>query len=71
MRDWGVGRDQAAGGAVFVREDKITPHLGALLIRAHGTPGTGFDGVRIPHDPPAQVAACRDLGLTLTYPSCP
>jgi hypothetical protein len=54
---------------VFIRQDVIGAHLGALLIRAiadaHGT--TDLDAVKIPRDLAAQARICRDMGLSLAY----
>ncbi|WP_205717907.1 recombinase family protein [Actinomadura soli] len=55
--------------SVFVREDKIVPHLAALLIRfkAESMSPCSLGDADIPRDVAGQVAMCRELGLTLRY----
>lgn len=52
---------------VFVREDAVTAHLGAFLVRLMARPGVSFEEVEVPRGSAAQVAACRERGLALTY----
>jgi hypothetical protein len=56
-------------GSVFVREDRLLPHLGALLIRVKtgSRPCAALGNVDIPRDVDQQVAVCRRLGLALRY----
>jgi hypothetical protein len=53
--------------SVSVREDKITPHLGAVLVCPLATDRTTFRDLDVPRDCAAQATAVRRLGLTLTY----
>lgn len=55
--------------SVFVREDRLLPHLAALLIRvAIGSrPCEALGNTDIPRDVGQQVAVCRQLGLALRY----
>ncbi|GAB3443895.1 hypothetical protein GCM10027570_12530 [Streptomonospora sediminis] len=52
---------------VFVREDAVTVHLGAFLVRLMGQLGVLFEEVDVRRGSAAQVAACRERGLALTY----
>ncbi len=54
---------------VFIREDKVAEHLGALLIRAvaESQNRSDLDMIEIPRVLAEQVALCRSMGLTLTY----
>ncbi|GAA2406370.1 hypothetical protein GCM10010191_12950 [Actinomadura vinacea] len=55
-----------------VREDAITSHLGAVLIRAIADKAQvetaiPLENVEIPRGEAEQVVLCRRLGLELTY----
>jgi hypothetical protein len=53
--------------SVFVREDRLLPHLPALLIRVKmgSRPCATPRDIDIPRDEGQQAAACRRLGLAL------
>jgi len=53
--------------SVSVREDKITPHLGAALIYTQARDSSALNALDVSRDCAAQVTAIRRLGLTLTY----
>jgi site-specific DNA recombinase len=53
--------------SVSVREDKITPHLGAALICAQARDSRAIPDLDVPRDYATQVTAIRRLSLTLTY----
>ncbi|MEV0407324.1 recombinase family protein [Actinoallomurus sp. NPDC050550] len=58
--------------SLSVREDTITSHLGAVLIRAiaetrQAETIIAFENVEIPRGEAEQAALCRRLGLELTY----
>ncbi|MBF8186383.1 hypothetical protein ITP53_11605 [Nonomuraea sp. K274] len=54
---------------VFIREDKVAEHLGALLIRAVAASQNRSDleMIDVPRALAGQVAMCRSMGLTFTY----
>jgi site-specific DNA recombinase len=53
--------------SVSMREDKITPHLGAALICARSRSEDDLSNLDVPRDHAAQVAVIKRLGLLLTY----
>ncbi|MFI0425171.1 recombinase zinc beta ribbon domain-containing protein [Spongiactinospora sp. 9N601] len=55
--------------SVFVREDTVAGHLGALLIRAVAvSQGRGdVEGIDAPRGLAEQAALCRSLALMITY----
>jgi DNA invertase Pin-like site-specific DNA recombinase len=55
--------------SVFVREDRLLPHLAALLIRVKigSRPIAALGNIDVPKDVGLQVAVCRRLGLALRY----
>jgi DNA invertase Pin-like site-specific DNA recombinase len=55
--------------SVFVREDRLLPHLAALLIRVKTGfhPCAALGNIDIPSDVCQQAAVCRRLGLALRY----
>jgi site-specific DNA recombinase len=64
-----AGETPSIPASVFVREETIAAHLGALLIRAvaDADGSTDLDIVKVPGDLPAQARLCRAMGLSLTY----
>ncbi|WP_329245794.1 recombinase family protein [Actinoallomurus sp. NBC_01490] len=61
--------DSELPGSVFVREDRLLPHLAALLIRIkiESRRCVTLQNIQIPEDTDQQVAMCRRLGLALRY----
>jgi hypothetical protein len=55
--------------SVFVREDRLLPHLAALLIRVKigSRPCAALGNIDVPRDVGQQVGVCRRLGLALRY----
>jgi DNA invertase Pin-like site-specific DNA recombinase len=53
--------------SLSVREDKITPHLGAVLFCAQASGIAAIGDIDVSRDCAAQAAAVRRLGVTLTY----
>jgi DNA invertase Pin-like site-specific DNA recombinase len=53
--------------SLSVREDQITPHLGAALLCAQATGGVTFRDLDLPRDLAGQAAVMTSLGLTPTY----
>jgi DNA invertase Pin-like site-specific DNA recombinase len=66
------GEQENWPASLSVREDEITSHLGALLIRAladtrQTETATAFENIEIPRSEADQATLCRRLDLKLTY----
>jgi hypothetical protein len=57
----------AEGLSVSVREDKITPHLGAALICTQASGRVALSNIDVPQECTSQAAAIRHLGVTPSY----